>query len=141
MGLVALWHVGSSRTRDWTRVPRTDRCILPAEPPGKSLHCFNLIYFILRVQNIFYFFYFLDIHIYLNIMDFLLICSPVSFVFIIFYFLIQIYLFYLEVNYFTILYWFCYTSTWIHHRYTRAPCPWYSIVYYKGQNPFPLLKK
>ena len=26
------------------------------------------------------------------------------------------YLFQLEFNYFTILYWFCYTSIWIHHR-------------------------
>ena len=29
----------------------------------------------------------------------------------------------MEVNYFTILYWFCYTSTWICHRYTRIPHP------------------
>jgi len=29
----------------------------------------------------------------------------------------------LEVNYFTVLYWFCHTSTWIHHRYTRVPHP------------------
>jgi len=29
----------------------------------------------------------------------------------------------LEANYFTILYWFCHTSTWIHHRCTRAPHP------------------
>ena len=29
-------------------------------------------------------------------------------------------LFKLEANYFTILYWFCHTSTWIHHRYTRV---------------------
>ena len=29
----------------------------------------------------------------------------------------------MEVNYFTILYWFCHTSTWIHHRYTRVPYP------------------
>ena len=29
----------------------------------------------------------------------------------------------MEVNYFTILYWFCRTSTWIHHRYTRVPHP------------------
>ena len=36
-------------------------------------------------------------------------------------FLIWIYLFSLEVNYFTILYWFCHTSTWVHHRYTRVP--------------------
>ena len=27
----------------------------------------------------------------------------------------------MAVNYFTILYWFCYTSTWICHRYTRVP--------------------
>ena len=29
----------------------------------------------------------------------------------------------MEVNYFTILYWFCHTSTWIHHRYTCIPHP------------------
>ena len=29
----------------------------------------------------------------------------------------------MEVNYFTILYWFCHTSTWIWHRYTRVPHP------------------
>ena len=29
----------------------------------------------------------------------------------------------LEVNYFTIVYWFCHTSTWIRHRYTRVPHP------------------
>ena len=27
----------------------------------------------------------------------------------------------MAVNYFTILYWFCHTSTWISHRYTRIP--------------------
>ena len=29
----------------------------------------------------------------------------------------------MEANYFTILYWFCHTSTWILHRYTRVPHP------------------
>ena len=29
----------------------------------------------------------------------------------------------MEVNYFTILYWFCHISTWISHRYTRVPHP------------------
>ena len=29
----------------------------------------------------------------------------------------------MEANYFTILYWFCHTSTWIRHRYTRVPHP------------------
>ena len=29
----------------------------------------------------------------------------------------------MEVNYFTILYWFCHTSTRICHRYTRVPHP------------------
>ena len=29
----------------------------------------------------------------------------------------------MEANYFTILYWFCRTSTWIHHRCTRVPHP------------------
>ena len=27
----------------------------------------------------------------------------------------------MEVNHFTILYWFCHTSTWIRHRYTCVP--------------------
>ena len=43
--------------------------------------------------------------------------------FLFFYFFKNINLFWLEVNYFTILYWFCHTSTWIHHRYTRVPHP------------------
>ena len=29
----------------------------------------------------------------------------------------------MEANYFTVLYWFCHTSTWIHHGYTRVPHP------------------
>ena len=29
----------------------------------------------------------------------------------------------MKVNYFTILYWFCHTSTWICHKYTRVPHP------------------
>ena len=29
----------------------------------------------------------------------------------------------MEANYFTILYWFCHTSTWIRHGYTRVPHP------------------
>ena len=29
----------------------------------------------------------------------------------------------LNITIFTILYWFCHTSTWIHHGYTRAPHP------------------
>ena len=29
----------------------------------------------------------------------------------------------MEVNYLTILYWFCHTSTWIHHGCTRVPHP------------------
>ena len=29
----------------------------------------------------------------------------------------------MEVHYFTILYWFCHTSAWIRHRYTRVPHP------------------
>ena len=29
----------------------------------------------------------------------------------------------MEANYFTILYWFCHTSTWIHHGCTRVPHP------------------
>ena len=29
----------------------------------------------------------------------------------------------MEANYFTILYWFCHTSTWIRHRYTCVPHP------------------
>ena len=29
----------------------------------------------------------------------------------------------MEANYFTILYWFCHTSTWIHHGCTHVPNP------------------
>ena len=29
----------------------------------------------------------------------------------------------MEANYFTVLYWFCHTSTWIHHGCTRVPHP------------------
>ena len=29
----------------------------------------------------------------------------------------------IKANYFTILYWFCHTSTWICHSYTRVPHP------------------
>ena len=29
----------------------------------------------------------------------------------------------MEVSYFTLLYWFCHTSTCMHHRYTRVPHP------------------
>ena len=36
MGLVALWHVGSSQTRDGTLVSCTDRWLLTTEPPEKS---------------------------------------------------------------------------------------------------------
>ena len=32
-------------------------------------------------------------------------------------------LFWLEANYFAILYWFCHTSTWIRHGCTRVPHP------------------
>ena len=35
--LVALWHVGSSPTRDWTCVPCLAGRFLPTGPPGKSL--------------------------------------------------------------------------------------------------------
>ena len=45
--------------------------------------------------------------------------SQLSVIFLFF----NINLFQLEVNYFTILYWFCHTSTWIHHRYTHVPHP------------------
>ena len=40
-----------------------------------------------------------------------------------YFFFFYINLFKLEVNYFTILYWFCHTSTWICHRYTCVPHP------------------
>ena len=36
--------------------------------------------------------------------------------------LLDLFFFILLFN-FTILYWFCHTSTWIHHRYTRVPHP------------------
>ena len=42
--------------------------------------------------------------------------------FFFFFFFLFIYLFILFFN-FTILYWFCHISTWIHHRYTRGPHP------------------
>ena len=29
----------------------------------------------------------------------------------------------MEINYFTLLYWFCHTSTWIRHKYTHVPHP------------------
>ena len=34
-----------------------------------------------------------------------------------------IFMYLLEANYFTILYWFCHTLTWIHHRCTCVPHP------------------
>ena len=42
-----------------------------------------------------------------------------------FFFLKRSYFFFLILigGYFTILYWFCHTSTWIRHRYTRVPHP------------------
>ena len=43
MGLVAPWHVGSSRTRDRTCVPALAGGFLTTAPPGKSLHWFFLI--------------------------------------------------------------------------------------------------
>ena len=53
--------------------------------------------------------------------------SPISPSFLIlysffFFFLLVIFLFILFFN-FTILYWFCHISTWIHHRYTHIPHP------------------
>ena len=40
------------------------------------------------------------------------------------YFTILFFLIYFILFFnFTILYWFCHTSTWIHHRYTRVPHP------------------
>ena len=39
-----------------------------------------------------------------------------------FFLMLVIFLFILFFN-FTILYWFCHISTWIHHRYTRIPHP------------------
>ena len=40
-----------------------------------------------------------------------------------YFFLVRVLFIYLFIFYFTILYWFCHTSTWIHHRYTRVPHP------------------
>ena len=34
----------------------------------------------------------------------------------------------MDANYFTILYWFCHTSTWIHHRCTCVPHPEPSLL-------------
>jgi len=42
----------------------------------------------------------------------------------------------LEANYFTILYWFCHTSTWIRHGCTRAPQP--EPPSYLHPHPIPL---
>ena len=47
--------------------------------------------------------------------------SPISFPFLSFYYLSQLNFFFFF--YFTVLYWFCYTSTWICHRPTRVPHP------------------
>ena len=44
------------------------------------------------------------------------------FLFLLFSFFKKFYFIYLFFN-FTILYWFCHISTWIHHRYTRVPHP------------------
>ena len=38
-------------------------------------------------------------------------------------FFIYKFIYFMEANYFTILYWFCHTSTWIHHRCTHVPHP------------------
>ena len=46
--------------------------------------------------------------------------NVISFLLILF---LNINLFKLEVNYFTIMYWFCHTSTWIRHKYTHVPHP------------------
>ena len=45
--------------------------------------------------------------------------SHFIFLFVIFFFLSSL----LLLFYFTILYWFCHTSTWIRHKYTRVPHP------------------
>ena len=62
------------------------------------------------------YFYFTD---YAKALD----CVDHSKLWKILFFLIQIYLFWLEDNYFTILYWFCHTLTWICHRCTCVPHP------------------
>ena len=41
----------------------------------------------------------------------------------VFFFFFFTYFFFLEANYFTILYWFCHTLTWVHHRCTCVPHP------------------
>ena len=46
--------------------------------------------------------------------------------FLIFFFKLT-YLFSLETNYFTILWWFCHTLTWITHRCTGVPPSWIPI--------------
>ena len=38
-------------------------------------------------------------------------------------FFIYKFIYFMEANYFTILYWFYHTSTWIHHRCTHVPHP------------------
>ena len=52
------------------------------------------------------------------------------------YFLIYIYLFRLEANYFTILLWFCHTLTWICHMCTCVPHP--EPPSHLPSHPFPL---
>ena len=51
-----------------------------------------------------------------------LVPLPFLFFFCILFFYFQFILL-LLLFYFTILYWFCHTSTWIHHRYTHVPHP------------------
>ena len=40
-----------------------------------------------------------------------------------FFFIKNLFIYLLEANYFTILYWFCHTLTWIHHGCTCVPHP------------------
>ena len=60
------------------------------------------------------------------ILHFYLFCaSAVCFVFLVqqAVLLLLFFFIFLEANYFTILYWFCHTLTWIHHRCTCIPHP------------------
>ena len=54
MGLAALWHVGSSWTRDCTVSPALAGRFFTTEPPGKTPHCsFDLCLMISNVEHLF----------------------------------------------------------------------------------------
>ena len=84
---------GSSWHRSWTRVSILQADSLPTELSGKPL--IMSIHISIIYLHSFFFFHILFFYLF----------------------------FLLEANYFTILYWFCHTSTWICHRCTHVPHP------------------